>query len=467
MSIFNAYVVQNSDDLIIGIVEANDEIDNPGAGNRWVNIDAFYSNPMLVQESGQTYDASFEWKFYAANSTGEFLGRAPYLGYSGAGAHAPVDATPVPTIPPDITHYSQTSEMVWDFYADDWFWPSTSLAERLDALTKTKIEGGTSYDGENYDTTPTALAAYEPFFEAAARCIPTDSRAFRKNPYVCINVQNQYIDAIKRAIEVHAQNCREAQKTVQAGITNGTVATPDDIEPAFDAAYAALVSVPITRNEVNISTLIADAIAVAVPAAVNTAIDALVDDAPTSLDTLKEFATALADNPNFAADIATALSGKVDKVTGKALSENDFTNALKAKLEGLNGNVTTQAGTITRGTGASSGTQDVSTSFQPSLVIFSAYDTDTNGDGVTSDGWDNGTKKVSTRTSLQNVLTTLGGLLGAVSVTKKSHANSIWIENGGTGWRANISALASDKFTLNWTKISTGRNITVDYIAIK
>lgn len=31
----------------------------------------------------------------------------------------------------------------------------------------------------------------------------------------------------------------------------------------------------------------------------------------------------------------TALVGKVDKVTGKGLSENDFTNALKTKLDGI------------------------------------------------------------------------------------------------------------------------------------
>lgn len=34
-------------------------------------------------------------------------------------------------------------------------------------------------------------------------------------------------------------------------------------------------------------------------------------------------------------DLNLALRGKVDKVTGKGLSANDFTNALKAKLEGL------------------------------------------------------------------------------------------------------------------------------------
>lgn len=33
--------------------------------------------------------------------------------------------------------------------------------------------------------------------------------------------------------------------------------------------------------------------------------------------------------------ITTLLGGKVDKIEGKGLSENDYTNAEKAKLEGL------------------------------------------------------------------------------------------------------------------------------------
>lgn len=38
---------------------------------------------------------------------------------------------------------------------------------------------------------------------------------------------------------------------------------------------------------------------------------------------------------SFITGLATALEGKVDKVTGKSLSSNDFTNSLKSKLEGL------------------------------------------------------------------------------------------------------------------------------------
>lgn len=44
---------------------------------------------------------------------------------------------------------------------------------------------------------------------------------------------------------------------------------------------------------------------------VSTSLAALVDSAPTTLDTLNELAAALQDNPNFATDIATALGNRV------------------------------------------------------------------------------------------------------------------------------------------------------------
>ena len=69
-----------------------------------------------------------------------------------------------------------------------------------------------------------------------------------------------------------------------------------------------------------------------VTAAINLAVTNLINGSPTALDTLKELADALGDNPNFATTIATSLGNKVDKITGKGLSTNDFTTALLNKL---------------------------------------------------------------------------------------------------------------------------------------
>lgn len=61
----------------------------------------------------------------------------------------------------------------------------------------------------------------------------------------------------------------------------------------------------------------------------------LVDSAPETLDTLNELAEALGDDPNFATTMTTALAGKVDKVSGKGLSTEDYTTAEKTKLANL------------------------------------------------------------------------------------------------------------------------------------
>ena len=64
-------------------------------------------------------------------------------------------------------------------------------------------------------------------------------------------------------------------------------------------------------------------------------IAALVNGSPETLDTLNELAAALGSDPNFATTIATQMVNKVDKVEGKGLSTNDYTNDEKTKLAGI------------------------------------------------------------------------------------------------------------------------------------
>ena len=72
-----------------------------------------------------------------------------------------------------------------------------------------------------------------------------------------------------------------------------------------------------------------------VNAAISAAVNDLINGAPDALDTLNELAAAMGDDPNFATTVTNALAGKVDKVTGKGLSTNDFTTALLTKLNGI------------------------------------------------------------------------------------------------------------------------------------
>ena len=72
-----------------------------------------------------------------------------------------------------------------------------------------------------------------------------------------------------------------------------------------------------------------------VDAAISAAVNGLINGAPEALDTLIELASALGNDPNFAATITNSLATKVDKITGKGLSANDFTDILLNKLNGI------------------------------------------------------------------------------------------------------------------------------------
>lgn len=68
---------------------------------------------------------------------------------------------------------------------------------------------------------------------------------------------------------------------------------------------------------------------------ISDAIDAVVDGAPDTFDTLKELADWIADDQTGAAAMAADIANKVDKVEGKGLSANDYTETDKTKLTGL------------------------------------------------------------------------------------------------------------------------------------
>lgn len=65
-------------------------------------------------------------------------------------------------------------------------------------------------------------------------------------------------------------------------------------------------------------------------------IEDLIGTAPDTLDTFKEIADALGNDPNFAATIMNALASKVDKVTGKQLTSNDYSDSEKAMVADVN-----------------------------------------------------------------------------------------------------------------------------------
>lgn len=68
---------------------------------------------------------------------------------------------------------------------------------------------------------------------------------------------------------------------------------------------------------------------------ISTAINGLIGGAPETYDTLKEIADYIAAHKDVSDALSAAIGNKVDKVEGKGLSTEDFTTALKTKLEGL------------------------------------------------------------------------------------------------------------------------------------
>ena len=66
---------------------------------------------------------------------------------------------------------------------------------------------------------------------------------------------------------------------------------------------------------------------------VNDKVAGIVNSAPETLDTLKELATALGNDANFATTVSTQIGKKVDKADGMSLTHNDLTNELKANYD--------------------------------------------------------------------------------------------------------------------------------------
>lgn len=72
-----------------------------------------------------------------------------------------------------------------------------------------------------------------------------------------------------------------------------------------------------------------------VEAKISAAISELIGGAPETYDTLKEIADYIAEHDDVVAALNAAIGNKVDKVSGKGLSAEDFTTVLKEKLEAM------------------------------------------------------------------------------------------------------------------------------------
>ena len=150
----------------------------------------------------------------------------------------------------------------------------------------------------------------------------------------------------------NVNNTSDAAKpisTAQAAI-NATLAPL--ASPTFTGTISGITGAMVGLANVNNTTDLLKPISTATQAALDlkanqattytkvetdTRIQAVVGAAPAALDTLVEIAAQLASDESSVNVLVTTVSGKVDKITGKGLSTEDYTTAEKTKLGAISG----------------------------------------------------------------------------------------------------------------------------------
>lgn len=120
---------------------------------------------------------------------------------------------------------------------------------------------------------------------------------------------NQFISAKEQSLTDEEK--LQARENIGAGTSN------------FSGDYEDLINKPYIPSYENVPT----------KDYIDEKISDLVNSAPETLDTLGEIASALEENEDVISALNSAVSNKVDKVAGKGLSTNDFTNEDKINLE--------------------------------------------------------------------------------------------------------------------------------------
>lgn len=138
------------------------------------------------------------------------------------------------------------------------------------------------------------------------------------------------VNAVRQA----TQALTNAQEEL-AGLISGNAADIDAIENRL-SGFAPLES-PVFSGEPKATTPDQqdNSQRIATTAFVKEIVSALVNGAPETLDTLGELANAFVENESVLGALNEAIGKKVDKVDGKGLSSNDFTNNFVNKLNGI------------------------------------------------------------------------------------------------------------------------------------
>ena len=163
---------------------------------------------------------------------------------------------------------------------------------------------------------------------------------------------NDYTDAEKSKLaELSNYDDTEVKSLINAKYTKPSTGIPKTdltsaVQTSLNKADTALQSVPseyVTETELTnkgyatTSSVESKDIATlnSAKSYTDTKVSGLVNSAPETLDTLGELATALQENESVVETLNSAIGNKVDKVSGKGLSSNDYTTVEKNKLAGI------------------------------------------------------------------------------------------------------------------------------------
>lgn len=127
-------------------------------------------------------------------------------------------------------------------------------------------------------------------------------------------------------------------RSIGTGSANGTISVNTNgasaniaVKGLGSAAYTASTA----YDAAGTAQTKADAALASAKSYADTKVANLINGAPTTLDTLKEIADAMAANDTVVDALESAVGNKVDKVSGKGLSTNDYTTTEKNKLAGI------------------------------------------------------------------------------------------------------------------------------------
>lgn len=237
----------------------------------------------------------------------------------------------------DLTPYAKTADVDSKIAAAEAKIPTklSQLNNDADFITSAKVDekiAGIS-GGESYDDTEVRQLITD---EVAAR-EEADNEIKGLIPSIDGLATEDYVNSKVGEIEVpEAYDDTEVRNLISSE-TEARSAKDTELQSNIEAEGTARAQADAeieAKIPTNLSQLTNDA-GYQTASDVDARINEVVGAAPEALDTLKEIGDALNNDPNFAGTMTAELAKKVDKVDGKALSTNDYTNEEKSKLDGI------------------------------------------------------------------------------------------------------------------------------------